>query len=143
MWRDRERLAPQKGWSLSAYYTILLGYNGMGRFIAAQIVADLKYVAPLKDAKDWWTFVASGPGSRKGMSYLLGESPQMKWKEHEWCEAARELSVLMKPITEYNNMPRLHAQDLQNCCCEFSKYMRTRLGTGRPKQRFTPFIEDV
>jgi hypothetical protein len=28
----------------------------------------------------------------------------------------------------------MHAQDLQNCLCEFDKYERARLGEGTPKQ---------
>ncbi len=31
----------------------------------------------------------------------------------------------------------LHAQDLQNCLCEFDKWMRVRLGEGKPKRRST------
>ena len=30
----------------------------------------------------------------------------------------------------------LRAQDLQNCLCEFDKWMRVRLGEGKPKRRF-------
>jgi hypothetical protein len=33
-------------------------------------------------------------------------------------------------------MPQLHAQDLQNCLCEFDKYERVRLGEGRPKAKY-------
>jgi hypothetical protein len=30
----------------------------------------------------------------------------------------------------------LHAQDLQNCLCEVDKYLRAKLGEGKPKRRF-------
>lgn len=142
MWKDRKKLTPQKGQSLQSYYDILMSYNGMGRFIAAQVLADLKYATPLDKAKDWWTFVSSGPGSRKGMSYLIGEGPSLNWREHEWKDALMELAVLMKPIIDENDMPPLHNQDLQNCLCEFSKWSRTKAGTGRPKQKFNPFGEE-
>jgi hypothetical protein len=36
----------------------------------------------------------------------------------------------------------LHAQDLQNCLCEFDKYERARLGQGVPKQIYTPNQND-
>jgi hypothetical protein len=32
----------------------------------------------------------------------------------------------------------LHAQDLQNCLCEFDKFERARLGEGKPKRKFRP-----
>jgi hypothetical protein len=36
------------------------------------------------------------------------------------------------------NLKDLHAQDIQNCLCEFDKYERVRLGEGTPKQLYKP-----
>ena len=47
----------------------------------------------------------------------------------------QQLHVEMKPLLR-RVMPRMHAQDLQNCLCEFDKYERERLGEGHPKQRY-------
>jgi len=33
-------------------------------------------------------------------------------------------------------MPKMCAHDLQNCACEFDKYMRVKLGEGEPKQLY-------
>ena len=33
-------------------------------------------------------------------------------------------------------MPMIHAQDLQNCLCEFDKYERVRLNEGRPRSNY-------
>lgn len=143
MWERRKLLQPKTTDSLRAYHNRLMDENGMGSFMAAQVVADLKYVAPLQNAKDWWSFASSGPGSRRGMSYVMGKNPkEIRWREHEWREALSELAELVRPHIKQANMPRIHAQDLQNCLCEFSKYRRTQLGTGRPKQKFVPFTED-
>lgn len=141
LWQRREALRPREHQSLRNWHETLMTANGMGSFMAAQIVADMKYVPPLTGAGDWWSFAASGPGSRKGMNYVLGREPKAKWKEHEWKEALMELSMLVRPHLERESMPRMHNQDLQNCLCEFSKYERTRLGTGRPKSNFTPHPE--
>lgn len=139
MWDERETLRPQSGETLDNYHKTLKQYDGMGSFMAAQIVADMKYVQPLRSAKDFWTWASSGPGSRKGMSYVTGLSPKTKWKEHEWRAALSELKILVDPYIEQWKFPKLHAQDLQNCLCEFSKYSRTAAGTGRPKTKFTPY----
>lgn len=139
MWKDREKVKPIQGDRLQDFFARLMSFQGMGLFMSAQVVADIKYVSPLMGASDWWTFASSGPGSRRGMSYLLGYDPRTPWKEHEWKEALMELSVIVKPIFQEARLPRLHNQDLQNCLCEFSKYRRTQLGTGRPKQKFTPY----
>lgn len=139
MWEQRKELRPRATDSLASYYGRLIKMQGMGTFMAAQVIADLKYADMLIHAKDWWTFAASGPGSRRGMSYLMGFSGGMTWKEHEWKDALKELSVLVTPHIKQAKMARLHNQDLQNCLCEFSKYWRTQAGRGRPKQKFVPF----
>lgn len=139
MWKRRNDVRPRVGERLNAFHARLMQFNGMGSFMAAQILADLKYVAPLSTADDWWTFASSGPGSRRGMSYLMGHDPNTHWLEHEWRDALCELQS--KVMVEDLGLPRIHAQDLQNCLCEFSKYRRTQLGTGRPKSKFTPYEE--
>lgn len=141
MWEYREQIRPHEGERLKDFFNRLSMCQGMGSFMAAQVVADIKYVPPFLHAKDWWTFAASGPGSRRGMAYLMGLDPRMHWKEHEWKEALTELSEITRPIFTNAKLPRIHNQDLQNCLCEFSKYRRTQLGTGRPKQKFIPFDE--
>lgn len=140
MWEQRAKLRPTTRDTLRSYHERLMGQIGMGSFMAAQVVADLKYAAPLWDAKDYWSFAASGPGSRRGMWYVMGHNPREmnRWKEHEWREALSELSELVRPCAKEAGLPRIHAQDLQNCLCEYHKYRRTQLGTGRPKQKFTP-----
>lgn len=92
------------------------GVSGMGSFLAAQVVADLKYTPILKDAYDWWTFCAPGPGSQQGLNRLL-DLPLMKQWNHQDFETA--VNTLRQAITMI-----LHAQDVQNCLCEFSKYRR-------------------
>lgn len=141
LWDLRKSFRPKEGERLSVYHTRLMQAQGMGSFMAAQIIADMKYVYPLLDARDWWTFAASGPGSRRGMSYLMNFDPRMHWKEHEWRDALKELLTLVRPHIAEAGFPRIHGQDLQNCLCEYSKYRRTQLGTGRPKQKFTPHAD--
>lgn len=131
LWRDRKNLRPKVGDTLNAYHMLLGQWRGLGSFMAAQVVADMKYVDPLKTASDWWSFAASGPGSRRGLNRVLGRSKDSPWKEDDW---RLELARLQKHIDL--DVPDLHAQDIQNCLCEFDKYERTRLGEGRPKRKF-------
>jgi hypothetical protein len=53
-------------------------------------------------------------------------------------EALRELHAETRPMFEAAGMEVPHAQDLQNCLCEFFKYERARLGGSMPKRRFRP-----
>lgn len=131
MWKDRDELLPVKGDTLESFYERLHQYWGMGTFMTAQIIADLKYAKPLKDSKDWWTFAKSGPGSRRGMNRILGREKNTGMTETFWYE---ELIKLQKAVKD--KIPKLHGQDLQNCLCEFDKYERVRTGEGVPKQRY-------
>lgn len=138
LWAHREQVRPRSSDRLRDVFERLLEFQGMGTFIAAQVIADLKYTPPLMNAKDWRTFAASGPGSRRGMSYVMGLDRKYHWNEQAWKERLNQLAYEVLPITARAGLPRIHNQDLQNCLCEFSKYRRTQLGTGRPKQKFTP-----
>jgi hypothetical protein len=133
MWEARERLRPKAGDTLNSYHMLLGQFHGLGSFMAAQVVADLKYVEPLKSASDWFTFAASGPGSRRGLNRVLDRSVDATWTEEGWRQSLSVLHRVVSEATEDTNLCGLHAQDLQNCLCEFDKYERVRLGEGRPR----------
>ena len=138
MWRRRANLRPRLEDTLGAFHARLMSVRGMGEFMAAQVVADIKYVAPLLDARDWMTFAASGPGSQRGLNRVFGRPVDAHWREDDWRYALRRLHDQITPLLERIGIERLHAQDLQNCLCEFDKMERARLGEGRPKRRFVP-----
>lgn len=130
MWADRAKLLPQVGEQLATFHTRLCTHNGMGSFMAGQVVADMKYAPPLKDAPDWATWAASGPGSRRGLNMVLGRDPNAPWREPDWLST---LQALRGPVNlqRARGMDAIHAQDLQNCLCEYSKYIR-----GYSRQKF-------
>ena len=111
-------------------------YPGMGSFLAAQVICDLKYVEPLRSADDWRTWAASGKGSLRGLNRVMGHDKGRSWTEHEWFRRLHALHAEIGPLVRASKMPPIHAQDLQNCLCEFDKYERTRLGEGKPRCRY-------
>lgn len=133
LWANRKKLRPKEGDTLGDYHTKLMNFDGMGSFMAAQVVADLKYVEPLRSAMDWHTWAASGPGSRRGLNRVCEHDVDEPWRPAQWYQTLMQLRAQLLPLL--NNM-ELHAQDLQNCLCEFDKYERVRLGEGRPKQLY-------
>jgi hypothetical protein len=144
LWRDRHAIGadiyghPDDAGrpTLASVHKALSCYNGVGSFMAAQIIADLKYVRPLLNAEDWHTWAASGPGSRRGLNRVCERSVSAPWGDSEWLETLQKLHKGILPLVKAAKMPELHAQDLQNCLCEFDKYERVRLGEGRPRSTY-------
>jgi len=136
MWESRANVRPKPGESLASVHRRLCGFVGMGGFMSAQVIADLKYVAPLTEADDWWTFAASGPGSRRGLNRVLNQRVDSRWDENRWHASLMKLAYAMAPLIRDAGMATLHNQDLQGLLCEFDKYERTRMGQGRPRSTY-------
>jgi hypothetical protein len=135
MWAKRAEIVPHTGTTLDQLHQRLMQHHGMGSFLAAQVVADLKQVPPLLHAADYWEWAASGPGSRRGANRLVGRAPAMPWDETEWLGVVQGLRNRLN-----DDLPeawlQLDAQNTQNCLCEWEKYRRTQLGEGHPKAHY-------
>lgn len=137
IWKNRKQIRYRNGEPLSGFHKRLMSCFDVGSFLAAQVVADCKYAGNMPHADDWWTFAASGPGSKRGLNRIIGYPPSIAWRsEILWREILSHLKEDIDPLIDAARMPRLHAQDLQNCLCEFDKYERVRLGEGRPKSKY-------
>lgn len=125
--------------TLAAAYEQLTAINGVGSFMAAQIIADVKQEGQLKEANDWWDWCAPGPGSTRGLNRLVGAKLNQPWQHKKFIATLYELR---KQLTKLNKKCNdLCLQDLQNCLCEFDKYERVRLGQGRPRALYHPADE--
>jgi hypothetical protein len=144
LWANRKKLRPRSG-TLSEYHKRLMEYDGLGSFIAAQVIADLKYMPPFFDenigiptafADDWYSFAASGPGSRRGLNRVMDRPADYHQSEISWRMELGALAHALPHKLPFVVGNGLHAQDVQNCLCEFDKYERIRTGEGRPKQLY-------
>lgn len=110
--------------------------EGVGSFLAGQIVADLKNTEnhPLRDAYDWVNFVVPGPGSLRGVSWFKHGHPNFASP----ANFEENFYDVRRYVDEHwpKEVPYICNQDLQNCLCEFDKYMRVRNGTGRSKRLY-------
>jgi hypothetical protein len=136
LWNARKDLTKQylEVETLAAFHAQLMKFDGLGSFMAAQVVADLKYAHFMNDCEDWATWAASGPGSRRGMNRIMERDVNVSMAEKVWLERLQELRTEVNKRLSWSDP--LHAQDLQNCLCEFDKYERERLGQGHPKRKY-------
>jgi len=119
--------------SLKAAHTALQAVEGLASFMAAQVVADLKNTRghPLQDAEDWRTFVAYGPGSLRGVSWFMyGTAAHIS--KATFQADIREIREYVESYIPW--VADICNQDLQNCLCEYDKYMRVSRGVGRSKR---------
>lgn len=137
LWEARAKVRPRAGDALAVFHARLTQFRDMGSFMAAQVVADVKYnpKGPLFLASDWMTWAAPGPGSLRGLNRVYG-------RKHDAAVADwggdfdRLRAELVRGYCADFPFDTLTAQDLQNCLCEFDKYERVRLGQGRPRARY-------
>lgn len=124
---------PSSVGTLQKCHSWLMQVDGLGSFLAAQVVADLKNIpdSPLMNAPDWMTWSAPGPGSLKGLSWFYGR----KITPGTYSESIDAAWACIKP-----NLPvqlqDLHMQDVQNVFCEVSKFARIREGRGHARNKY-------
>lgn len=116
--------------TLAKLHKDLMSINGLGSFLAAQIVADLKYVDgfPLEDAPDWNSWSSHGPGSLNGLTDFFGVAITPKTYQQALSISWDSVRPLLP-----ENLQNLSSQDFQNVHCEFSKFVRIKYKNGRAK----------
>lgn len=121
--------------TLDYWHRMLTCVDGLGSFLAAQVVADLKNTPghPLQTAPDRATWCAPGPGSLRGLQAFWSRpvTPRTFAKDIQECYAAT------MPLVD-NSVAFIDMQDFQNCLCEFSKYDRVSRGAGHARNKYTP-----
>jgi hypothetical protein len=136
LWARRKVVRPVHGDSLESFFSRLCEQPGIGGFMGAQVVADIKAYEPLYGSDDLYTFARSGPGSRRGMHWVRGTEPLPRYNESAWQADLLLLMAAVRPKLKVS----LDAQNLQNCLCEFSKYCKVKFNGGRAKQIFRPSV---
>lgn len=107
----------------------------LGGFMAYEVVSDLRWTALLDQAPDILTWANPGPGAKRGLNRVFGrvhECPLTKAKAVEEMHYLLEQSRLCTNWPFSYRMP-WEMREVEHWCCEFDKYMRTKLGQGRPR----------
>lgn len=115
----------------------LVGCLNWGSFMAGQVVDDLTWTPLLTAPKDDTTWAPQGPGSRRGLSRVLGLPLGAQHEEIAWCGHLMRLRgmVVERLGPGYEDLTLM---DAQNMCCEWSKYCRVLAGGPPPRSRYRP-----
>jgi hypothetical protein len=131
-------------------YRVLRTAQGLGTFLAYQVLVDLLY--PLKSNhgkgllpfshEDW---AEAGPGARAGIRMLLRSSTSpdhlsvMRWlRDNQDVELAR-LGLTFPFLKTESGIPiKITLANIQNSLCEFHKFVKITDGTGRGRRKFVP-----
>lgn len=120
--------------TLAEAHKKLMSVEGLASFLAAQVVADLKNTKghPLASAPDWFQFSAPGPGSLRGLTWFWEETVTGK----NYQQAIDRAYELLEWELPEETLAILCHQNLQNCFCEYDKFMRVTTGSGRSKRKY-------
>lgn len=132
LWAARKRIAAVAKFSrsLEATFDELTQVQGVGGFIAYEIVSDLRHTAVLWHARDINQWANVGPGALRGLRRL---DPGMRPKDG--LRLMRELLARSRSSTP-DAVPDMELRDIEHVLCEFDKYCRVKFGEGRPRSKY-------
>lgn len=119
---------------------LLSGISFLGRFMAYELVTDLRYTYLLRQAPDIHTWANPGPGARRGLGRVFGSGPDSTSAADDMLRDMRDLLRMSRyskywPVSmESLPTPIWEMREVEHTLCEFDKYERARHGEGRPKQ---------
>lgn len=135
-------LAPLE--SLQACHAWLQQVPRLGRFMAYEIVSDLRHTFLLDDAHDILTWASAGPGCARGLSWTwTGDHEELGYGSDK---AQVVLNERMQQIVEASRSARFWPQEwpawemreAEHWACEVWKYINARDNGGRMKVRYHP-----
>lgn len=129
------------GGTLENAHAVLQDIPRIGRFMAYEIVTDLRHTYLLRGATDIHTWASAGPGCARGLGWVTHGDPLI----YNYGSNAdqRVMLELMRDLLAYSEhdeywpdaWPRWEMREVEHCLCELDKYKRARLGQ-RLKRKF-------
>ena len=113
----------------------LLPYWGFSSFMAGQVVADLRWAmrGAWIDRLKW---APVGPGSKKGVNFILGRPAKQNLPQEEFLEHLVRIVGECKKQLPTSITSRLEMMDWQNCMCEYRAFHQAIEGIKMPKRRY-------
>lgn len=144
VWEDRHALVRglcSEQLTLEQAHNCLTQYDGMGGFMAYEVVTDLRHTYLLENAPDIMTWCNPGPGCIRGLYRLSGEEWKSKGNNSTSPPRPKDWLDRMKNLLEICNrrvvrMPKFEMREVEHSLCEWDKYERLLWADGRSKRMF-------
>lgn len=133
LWGDRARFLSyflKRTRRLQDVHNMLMEYTGWGPFMSYQAVVDMRFTPLLSNALDTSSWAAAGPGTLRGLNRLAGRPVKQPLGQEE---ALIEMSMIYPEIRAAFPQIKIDFSDVPNVLCECDKYLRVKLGEGRPR----------
>lgn len=130
-WRNRLAFGVwfSKGATLQGTHELLSRQLGWGPFMSYQAVVDMRFTRLLERARDVSTWAAAGPGTIRGLNRLHGRSVDASLSQEQ---ALSEMRVIYRQVWDHTHV-MMDFSDVPNILCETDKYLRVKLGEGKPR----------
>jgi hypothetical protein len=124
--------------SLELTWKNICQYEGFGKFMAYEVVSDLRWTPRLMHSPDIYTWANAGPGAKRGLNWLLGQPLKTNIPEDQMVALMQYLIPLCESDLKGEDpmFDKLEMRDIEHSLCETDKYLRTKNGLGRPKQGY-------
>jgi hypothetical protein len=133
----------------SEAFAVMVKQEGFGSFLAFQILVDLMYPLRREGGRPLLPFpqnewARAGPGARKGIAILAAGAPVVELQVMQSLRISQgsefdRLGLGFHFLLDPNQQPiPISLPNIQNCLCEFYKYVKIQEGRGRARRRFDP-----
>jgi hypothetical protein len=129
--RIRDADAPP---TLQDTHAAITQFNGWGNFLAYQAVVDMRFTRLLENAPDVRTWAAAGPGTIRGLNRLHGRAVDAPLSQTQALDEMRAIY----DVAEATTGVAMDFSDVPNILCETDKYLRVKLGEGKPRAKYVP-----
>ena len=129
-------------------HAILAAQDGFGNFLSYQVLVDLLYPLKRYDGRPLLPFThddwaSAGPGAMRGVRMLLAEGVRpdyldvMRWLRWNQRSEFARLGLDFPFLRAANGAEmEISLANIQNCLCEYHKYVKIRDGVGRGRRKF-------
>lgn len=115
--------------SLESVHRQIHRHHGWGQFMAYQAVVDMRFTALLSNATDIATWAAAGPGTLRGLNRIHGRLANAPIPH---AQSLAEMQAIYA-IAQAETGVEMDFSDIPNALCEVDKYLRVKLGEGKPR----------